>query len=168
MEQYDSFSDVPFPAIYRELDVSFPGSKFILTVRDPDSWWLSILNHMNRIGRLGGTFDYFESLQYNQFSPRQTHFELKQRSMFLRKFRQHNEEVLRYFGKRPDDLLTINFQNLKADDFWQQVCSFVGRLPISASLPWVNRGEYSYFDPFQGIELYGDRDSWPRTGMEEG
>ena len=34
----DAFTDTPIPSFYRELDKMYPGSKFILTVRDMDGW----------------------------------------------------------------------------------------------------------------------------------
>ena len=38
---YDAFQDLPFsiPGTYKYLDEAFPGSKFILTVRDSDDQW---------------------------------------------------------------------------------------------------------------------------------
>jgi hypothetical protein len=35
---YDAVQDMPWPQMYRELDATFPGSKFILTWREPDRW----------------------------------------------------------------------------------------------------------------------------------
>src|SRR5262249_40484301 len=32
--EYDAVQDLPFPLVFRELDQAYPGSKFILTVRD--------------------------------------------------------------------------------------------------------------------------------------
>lgn len=39
--QFDAFGDNPWAVLYRELDTTFPGSKFILTTRDPDKWYAS-------------------------------------------------------------------------------------------------------------------------------
>ena len=36
--RYDAFQDNPWPLVYRRMDALYPGSKFILTVRDPDRW----------------------------------------------------------------------------------------------------------------------------------
>ncbi len=36
--EYDAFQDNPWPLVYRRMDALYPGSKFILTVRDPDRW----------------------------------------------------------------------------------------------------------------------------------
>ena len=38
LEQVDALTDTPIPAVFAQLDREYPGSKFILTVRDMDSW----------------------------------------------------------------------------------------------------------------------------------
>jgi len=35
---FDAFQDNPWPLVYRKMDALHPGSKFVLTVRDPDRW----------------------------------------------------------------------------------------------------------------------------------
>jgi hypothetical protein len=44
-EQYDAFQDDPWPQLYREMDEHYPRSKFILTLRDPNSWIASQIRH---------------------------------------------------------------------------------------------------------------------------
>jgi hypothetical protein len=41
--KYDAFSDSPFPVMYEYFDTTYPGSKFILIKRTPESWYDSIL-----------------------------------------------------------------------------------------------------------------------------
>ena len=43
---YDAMEDTPWYIIYRELDQMYPGSKFILTIRDADSWYTSVSKHI--------------------------------------------------------------------------------------------------------------------------
>ena len=38
----DAATDLPIGHFFRELDVRYPGSKFVLTVRDEDSWAQSL------------------------------------------------------------------------------------------------------------------------------
>ena len=38
LSNYDAFTHVPLAVMYKELDRRFPDSKFILNVRDPESW----------------------------------------------------------------------------------------------------------------------------------
>ena len=46
--QYDAFQDNPWPIIFKELDEKFPGSKFILTLRDSKSWRHSQVKHFGQ------------------------------------------------------------------------------------------------------------------------
>ncbi len=47
VEQYDAFQDNPWPMLYRELDRTFAGSKFILTVRPVDKRIKSVVSAFN-------------------------------------------------------------------------------------------------------------------------
>ncbi len=46
VSRYDFFQDSPFAygVVFVALDALFPGSKFILTYRDPEEWWRSRIN----------------------------------------------------------------------------------------------------------------------------
>src|SRR5262245_18328678 len=46
--EYDAVQDMPWPLFFRELDEQFPGSKFVLTTRDPDRWVSSVVRHFGR------------------------------------------------------------------------------------------------------------------------
>ena len=41
VDAHDALTDTPIPSFYRELDAAYPGSKFILTVRDSNGWLMS-------------------------------------------------------------------------------------------------------------------------------
>ena len=42
LRRFDGFSDNPIPLIYQHLDRALPGSKFVFTHRDVDSWLGSV------------------------------------------------------------------------------------------------------------------------------
>ena len=42
---FDAAVDLPLPAFYPQLDARYPGSKFILTIRDPETWLVSVRRH---------------------------------------------------------------------------------------------------------------------------
>ena len=48
-DSYDALEDNPWPLIYKDLDQHLPGSKFILTIRDEQSWFKSVSNHIKDI-----------------------------------------------------------------------------------------------------------------------
>ena len=39
IDKYDALEDTPWFMIYRQLDLLYPGSRFILTLRDKESWF---------------------------------------------------------------------------------------------------------------------------------
>ena len=45
LRNYDAVEDTPWYMIYKELDQRIPGSKFILTLRDEESWFQSVSRH---------------------------------------------------------------------------------------------------------------------------
>ncbi len=45
LDQVHSLTDFPVPLIYKRLDRGYPDSKFILTVRDTESWLTSVEKH---------------------------------------------------------------------------------------------------------------------------
>lgn len=122
--RYDAFQDNPWPLVFEKMDKLHPGSKFILTVRDPDAWIRS------QIGHFGEEDTPMRKMIYGIGHPKgnEEHFK---RTMLL-----HNEKVLAYFRNRPDDLLTMDFT---AGDGWEKLCRFLGRPVPDGPFPHVNK-----------------------------
>lgn len=122
LEQFYALSDLPIPLLYKQLDAAYPGSKFVLTVRNEADWirsverlWSYAHNPTRRI------WDIYP------FS-NQIHTELYGRKdfdapTFLERYRRHNAEVLNYFKDRPGDLLVLD---MDAGNQWEKLCSFFG------------------------------------------
>lgn len=147
------FQDIPFsrPDVYKVLDAAFPGSKFILTVRDsPEVWFRSLLNFHSRIFGRGKT-PTAEDLQNAEYvwkgwawecmsnlpltDPDNYPYDPKDH---IRRYTKHNEDVRSYFKERPMDLLKIN---LKDKDAWGRFCTFIGIEPPPGDFPWENKTE---------------------------
>jgi len=107
----DAVQDNPWPLVYRGLDSAFPGSKFILTIRDTDEWWVSALGHF------GGKSTAMRTWIYGVGDP-EGHEDL-----YKRRYEAHNDEVLEYFSDRPDDLLVFAITD---GEGWDRLCPFVG------------------------------------------
>ena len=120
LEQSYALSDLPITMLYKELDLAYPGSKFILTIRGETSWLESIKNHWDSTKN-----PFRECWDHDPF----THFVHKQLygrrdfdpEVFLDRYRRHNSEVLEYFKGRSNDLLVLWDHN------WPQLCQFLGR-----------------------------------------
>ena len=124
VEEHYALSDLPMTLLYKQLDIAYPGSKFILTTRNEESWVESVRNHwaVNR-----ERFKWDEDCFTNR-----CHVLLYGRKNFdaevmLARFRQHNAEVLEYFKNRPDDLVVMD---MDAGAGWPELCGFLrARIP---------------------------------------
>lgn len=127
--QFDALQDVPWAALYRELDERYPGSRFILTERDDNAWLQSASRHFKNTeiplhqwlygyGRLIGN-----------------------EKLYLERYRRHYREVREYFTNRPNDLLVMN---LADGDGWEDLCCFLGHCIPRQLFPHENKGPHSY------------------------
>jgi len=122
-EKHYALCDLPITLLYRELDRAYPGSKFILTVRDESAWIESVRNHWDRNAnpfREAWDTDPFSHKIHQALYGRRTFDEFA----FRERYRRHNAEVIKYFRDRPDDLLVMD---MDAGAGWSELCSFIGR-----------------------------------------
>jgi hypothetical protein len=110
--RYDAFQDNPWPLVFREMDERFPGSKFILTVRDPDSWIASQLDHF------GPRDNAMRRWIYGAGTPRGNE------EAYVARMLRHEAEVREHFAGRPGDLLVLN---LADGEGWEPLCRFLGK-----------------------------------------
>lgn len=126
VNQYDSFEDWPWPLIYRELDVRFPGSKFVLTTRlDAATWLRSLKKH----ALLTGPTE-FREVAYGFADPYGHDAE------HVDQYERHIREVTEYFADRPRDLLQVCWETGSG---WKELCDFLGRDIPDVPFPHANR-----------------------------
>lgn len=97
LRSYDCFSD-DTPKDLAKLDRLFPGSRFILQVRELDSWVYSRLAHIERRKKLGQhkPNPLWDTTEYGVKS-------------WIKRRNAYHLSVLAYFSQRPADLLVVNF-----------------------------------------------------------
>lgn len=124
----DSAIGSPVAIRYRELDIVYPGSKFILTVRDPSSWLDSWHAHVCRGNPLSFEYLYVRAKLFGRvdFDPEDC----------LRGFERHNAGVVEYFSQRPSDLLIMD---IAKGDGYEKLCPFLGAPTPATPFPWDNR-----------------------------
>lgn len=129
---YDAATDITVSAFMRELDARYPGSRFILTVRDPEDWILSIEAHIKRIDKREWTTEHPKGLV------RQMMFGTVgwDEPMFRSAMASHTQRVQDHFAGRPNDLLTID---LCGGSGWEPLCEFLGRPMPAAPFPHENK-----------------------------
>jgi Sulfotransferase domain len=114
LDEYDAYTDFFIESttnIYQELDEAYPGSRFILTVRELDSWLSSREKHVlaNR----------------NNPDYKGAWLTIDKRG-WTEQWRSHNHNVKEYFKNRPGDLLMID---ICKGEGWDKLCPFLN-VPI--------------------------------------
>ena len=115
--EHDAGADISVAAFYKELDEAFPGSRFILTLRDAESWLESVVVHFvnlpknSAIGARGGVRERVYGAHWP--SPEQ----------FLSAYKRHISEVAHYFRGRTDLLV----MDPTKGEGWDRLCPFLGR-----------------------------------------
>jgi Sulfotransferase domain/N-terminal domain of galactosyltransferase len=120
LEKSYSACDLPIPMVFKQLDKAYPGSKFILTIRDEGDWLKSVENLWNP--KTNPFYDWDKqpfSHQIHEALYGRRDFDA---ATFLERYRRHNAEVMEYFKDRRDDLLVMNMSNGAG---WQELCGFL-------------------------------------------
>jgi hypothetical protein len=122
-ELFDAFQDAPWFLFYREFDSWYPGSKFILTIRDSRSWWKSFLYYFEK--RSLSIFEYI----YGYKNP------VGNENNFIERYERHNREVIEYFKDRPEDLLVID---VSEENALHKISNFLGESSTFEKMPHIN------------------------------
>lgn len=145
-----AFQDIPFslPFTFQALDMRFPGSKFILTVRDnPEQWYSSVTRfHAKLFG--GGEIPSCDDLKKAQYryagwmyeniravygTPDANPYD---KMTLINQYNSHNQSVIEYFRHRPNDLLVLN---ISQEGAYQRFCEFLDKPRLRQSFPWENK-----------------------------
>jgi hypothetical protein len=163
IDRHDAFQDAPFAvkSTYALVDALFPNSKFILTVRDPDDWFNSMLNFHKKImgsspdqrcptkdqvARFPYLFDgYVKFLIENDWILAvDADYRLSvdwnlayNRDHYIRAYEERNRAIVRHFSTRPDHLLVVDLTQ-EADT--TKIVDFLG-LPtqLASTMPHANK-----------------------------
>ena len=115
--KYDAYSDSPMtlPEFFKKLDKAFPNSKFILTIRESNSFIHSYKNYYE-----DSPWEIKDDEDYN---------------LRLHIFEEHNRLVKDYFKNRSSDLLIMN---IIEGDGWSKLCNFLEKPIPKKSFPYLN------------------------------
>ena len=131
IDRFDFITDIAAP-FYQELDETYPGSKFILLVRDEEDWLKSWINHA-RSSKFQPCMNYqtfYRIMKLGCYWPEENP------ERVLRANREHQRAVKHYFRDRPEDLLILD---ICGGAGWEPLCEFLGKpvpaLPVSPCEP---------------------------------
>jgi hypothetical protein len=137
LHQYDAITDTPLPRVYRQLDRAYPGSKFVWTRRDKESWlescelwWArSVMPFMenDHDGVLGPFLRLAAEATYGT-----ARFDA---ALFSRAYDEHMTGVPEYFRGREHDLLALD---ICAGEGWERLAPFLGSAIPDQAFPHRN------------------------------
>lgn len=140
-------SDLSVAGHYRELDLAFPGSRFVLSTRDENDWLRSVTKHFERVpvATDAGASGAMRRKVYG--APRPTE------SQFRAAWARHHSEVRAYFAGR-DDLIEMDVAN---GDGWEALCPFVGLDVPAVPFPNTNRADgRDAHGSLEAVEMHRD------------
>ena len=114
---FDSFSDWPWPLIYRELHEEYGDRAFyILTRRSSfEKWFASIETHARSSRLFSG-----QGLAYGYYRP------FGREAAYAEIYNRHNDEVRAYFTSGPGAAAPFLEMCLDEGDGWDKLCGFLG------------------------------------------
>lgn len=131
LRDFDAVEDHPWPLLYKYLDKKCPGSKFILTIRNTNSWFASV----------GDFFGSNSTPMRKWIYGQKCGAPAKNKDVYVKRFEQHNAEVQEYFCDRPHDLLVLD---LSKGNVWEKMCNFLNVAVPSVPFPHANKsGTYN-------------------------
>lgn len=125
LKQFDAVEDNPWPLMYKDLDALVPGSKFILTVRDPERWFESVARHIGD----------FRDPMHEWIYGRGKGLPKDDKAHTLDVYNRHNKAVVDHFKDRPKDLLVVDFTQGAG---WDELCAFLGHPVPDTPFPHAN------------------------------
>ncbi len=165
LQSHDALTDTPIPSFYRELDVEFPNSKFILTIREMDAWLNSCKKQFNQ--KLADK----QTEAHNQLFMDLYDTTVFDEEKFRAGYKRFVEGVLEYFKDRPDDLLVIDISN---GEGWEKLCPFLGKPAPNIPFPKSNVTQIAWLNPINLAQAVRDSSAglyklcgW-KTGCEQG
>lgn len=129
-DDYDAATDIPVAPYYPQLDERYPGSKFILTVRDVEDWLRSMDRWLSQNRRPS---EFVLRVRIAVYGVVKFH---AGRLRYV--YERHLRDVREYFKDRPEDLLVMN---ICAGEGWDKLCPFLNRAVIpSRDFPFIVPG----------------------------
>lgn len=140
-KSFKSLSDNPWNIkdFYKILDINFPNSKFILTTREPTSWFHSLRKWCTpRYGVRSSIRSLPDGPAFHKAIFGMTEDSIENyEDHYKHVYEQRNQEIKKYFAKRPDDLLVIDWTK----HGWKELCEFLDKPIPNRPVPHLNKSK---------------------------
>jgi hypothetical protein len=134
---YEAVVDAPSYFYFREIMEAFPNIKVVLTTRDPEKWYESLLDTLEKHDAnvkpflFIPSFRAFHRVLENLLNRDPVEEPIKENS--IKAFLKHNEDVRNHVPKD-------RFLEFSVKDGWEPLCEFLGVPVPDEPFPWVNVG----------------------------
>jgi len=122
----DASAEAGCQVFYKFLDAKFPGSKFIVTIRDLKSWLISNQEAFERyhIDRIDPSSPYYDAMLRNRMARWGTCS--YDENKLIERYYAHHLDIARHFSGREDQLL---WMDIVGGNTWDVLCPFL-ELPV--------------------------------------
>ena len=112
--------DFPYFGMYKHINENYEDSKFIICVRETESFLKSYINHTN--GSLPLARDKGNRAVIGVYGPCTDEYRERLRLVYDA----HNQRVLDYFKDKPGKLLVLKFEDIGTEKFEKDILDFLG------------------------------------------
>lgn len=138
LQQYRGIVDIPVAPYYAQLDKAYPGSKFILTVRNIESWLKSAEKHWELMMKWWHNYPEFK--KFHEFIGAAVYGSIEfNEGRFRFVYNTHVKNVIDYFSGRDNDLLVID---ICSGEGWKKLCEFL-QVPLP-EVPFPHANEWMH------------------------
>jgi hypothetical protein len=141
---WDAFADAPWGGtdLYLQLYNKFPNAKYILTVREPKSWYESLekLITMFDLNQETALDSYHANGMYGSAYFFRHIFNIEKlagnKQKIIDHFTIHNEKVIDFFSNHPANFMVYD---ITSGEKWKKLCKFLGVTAPKNDFPYANK-----------------------------
>lgn len=145
LSKFDAFTHTPLAAIYKELDCRFPNSKFILNIRERESWLSSLEKQWNAANSIDLP-DIGREIRQRVYGTDQFN-----RETLSRTYDQHFDDVSQHFKNRDQSLLILN---VCGGEGFEKLCPFLDKSIPPQPFPHQNSARDTFEQPSQKFKRF--------------
>jgi hypothetical protein len=155
LREYQAVVDIPVAPFYAQLDAAWPGSRFILTVREREAWLRSAEMHWRLLMQWWENFPDFK--RFHEFISACTYGTIGfNRERFAWVYDTHLRSVREYFAGRPGDFLEMD---ICGGEGWERLCPFLGVGVPGGPFPHANEWMHRLMQAADDVERVIPRDA---------
>lgn len=144
-QYWNAFTDAPWGGtdLYEEIVRRTPNARFILTVRDPETWYTSLhkLLTMFDLNEESALDSYYRNGMYGSAHFFEHVFDIRtlagNKRRMINAFQAHNDRAIDFLSSNNAAFAVLNFEQ---GDEWNALCGFLGKsVPNGRPFPFENR-----------------------------